>query len=194
MQMTDVLLRRYFEQGGLRREAVPFGLTNHSEFVYAEGRKYVARLYDPHSETKAKLDCEIELTSFLENAGLPFRVPGFVPARCGDLFIELPDGRLGALMTFIEGEVPDTADFSEAYFRYVALSEAEIERIPLLMEQHYTALICFDIGQHEAGKPVADPFAFIPDQWLRRKKWLVRESGRLTDLLFRSAKAGEQLK
>lgn len=335
MQMMDVLLRRYFEQNDLRREAVPFGLTNHSEFVYADGRKFVARLYDPFSKTKDKLHYEIELTSFLKDAGLPFEVPGFMTSQSGDDFVELPDGHLGAVMTFIEGEVPDlsrgsdvksygetvgllssalakftrqppqsvrfdrpfllhplgseeavrrfideppfevklerlkafgralesltdqaielaglpvqtiphdllifnllidrptrrmtgvldfdlsapdlrafepavclnhllqfgdgsldaAADFSEAYFRHATLTEAEIEQIPMLMELYYMALLCFYIGQHQSGKSVVDPFRFILDQWLRRKDWLLRESGRLTDLLFRSAKAGEQ--
>ncbi|WP_019419126.1 phosphotransferase [Paenibacillus sp. OSY-SE] len=107
------LITYYFNEAVENIESLPFGLTNYSQVLTVNNNKYVARIYDNHSKNLEKLKFEIELTTFLEQNNLPFKLPGFLIAKTGDRFIELSNGQFGSVVRFIEGEVPDLTQVSD---------------------------------------------------------------------------------
>ncbi|MEK5058002.1 hypothetical protein [Paenibacillus sp. FSL H7-0326] len=107
------LILSYFSETVENMESVPFGLTNYSQVLTVNNKKYVARIYDRHSKNLEKLKFEIELTTFLEQLHLSFKLPGFLIAKTGDRFVQLSNGQFGSVMRFIEGEVPDLLRISD---------------------------------------------------------------------------------
>ncbi|WP_366296446.1 phosphotransferase [Paenibacillus sp. AN1007] len=108
------LITYYFNEAVEKIESVPFGLTNYSQVLTVNNKKYVARIYDNHSKNLEKLKFEIELTTFLEqHINLSFKLPGFLIAKTGGRFVQLSNGQLGSVMRFIEGEVPDLTRVSD---------------------------------------------------------------------------------
>ncbi|MGO4528565.1 phosphotransferase [Paenibacillus sp. 2TAF8] len=108
------LITYYFNETVENIESVPFGLTNYSQVLTVNNKKYVARIYDNHSKNLEKLKFEIELTTFLEqHNNLSFKLPGFLIAKTGGRFVELSNGQFGSVMCFIEGEVPDLTRVSD---------------------------------------------------------------------------------
>lgn len=108
------LITYYFNEAVENIESVPFGLTNYSQVLTVNNKKYVARIYDKHSKNLEKLKFEIELTTFLEqHINLSFKLPGFLIAKTGERFVELSNGQFGSVMRFIEGEVPDLTRVSD---------------------------------------------------------------------------------
>lgn len=107
------LLSHYFDEPIEDITEVPYGLTNYSQIVTVDEKKYVARIYDVHSKNLKRLIYEIELTTFLEQNKLSFRVPEFKQARNGEKYIVLSNGQLGSVVHFIEGEAPDLIRLSD---------------------------------------------------------------------------------
>ncbi|QYR23514.1 phosphotransferase [Paenibacillus sp. sptzw28] len=101
------LISKYFGDLDYSTEPVPFGLTNFSRIITVKDRKYIARIYDRHTKNLENLLFEIELVTFLENCDLSFKVPGFLPTRSGHKYVELQGNRLGSVVPFIEGVIPD---------------------------------------------------------------------------------------
>ncbi|WP_136604845.1 phosphotransferase [Paenibacillus dokdonensis] len=108
------LMTYYFNESIEKIESVPFGLTNYSQVLTINNKKYVARIYDKQSKNLEKLKFEIELTTFLEQGNLSFKVPGFLTASTGEKYVKLSNGQLGSMMYFIEGEVPDLTQITDA--------------------------------------------------------------------------------
>lgn len=108
------LITYYFNEAVEDIESVPYGLTNYSQVITVNQKKYVARIYGSHSKNLDKLKFEIELTTFLEQLNLSFMIPGFLIAKTGEKFMELSNGQLGSVTRFIEGEVLDLKRVSDA--------------------------------------------------------------------------------
>ena len=112
-KLMKELTSYYFQETANRIESVPFGLTNFSQIWTVNNKKYVARIYDVHSKNLERLKFEIELTAYLEQCQLSFKVPEFLRASNGERYIELSNGQLGSVVHFIDGEVPELREPSE---------------------------------------------------------------------------------
>ncbi|EFM08454.1 aminoglycoside phosphotransferase [Paenibacillus curdlanolyticus YK9] len=116
MTKWDELLKRYFEGvPGYVVEPVPFGLTNDTKVVTVDGRKCIARMYNAHLKNVPAMRLEAEITSELASMGLSFQVPQFQETLDAKLFVQLSDGTLGAVTTFLEGTVYELAGAEQAY-------------------------------------------------------------------------------
>lgn len=113
LDLIKELMTYYFNEEIDNIESVPFGLTNYSQVLTINNKKYIARIYDNYSKNIEKLKFEIELTTFLEQQDLSFKLPGFLIAKTEDRFAELSNGQFGSVMHFIEGEVPDLTRISD---------------------------------------------------------------------------------
>ncbi|XEC94324.1 phosphotransferase enzyme family protein [Paenibacillus tarimensis] len=105
-RMIRELLSYYFDEKQYVVEPVPFGLTNLTKIIRINDHRFVARVYNPQTKDVAQLKFEIELISYLQQCGLSFEVPEFIPAKDGRNFVEI-SGKLGAVVHYIEGEMPD---------------------------------------------------------------------------------------
>jgi len=117
----QTIIEHYFPLPAVKTEPVPFGLTNTTCFVTVNDQKYVARHYDRYTMSAKSLPLEIEVTSFLLRSALSFAFPSFLPAQNGNLSVTLPDGTLGALVSYIQGSSPllQTPDDAHAFGRVV---------------------------------------------------------------------------
>ena len=114
----ESFIRRYAaESSDVRFEPVPYGLTNITTIVVIDGKKYVARIYNPHIKSIAGIELESRIASYLNKEKLSFQVPQFVRTHTNEEIVKLPDGRLGAVVTFLEGSPPrlETAEQAEAF-------------------------------------------------------------------------------
>ncbi len=107
------LILYYFNETNVNIEEVPYGLTNYSKVFLVNNEKYIARIYDKYSKNLEKLKFEIELTTFLEQQNLSFKVPKFLIANTGEKYVKLSNGQFGSVMNFIEGEVPNITQRSD---------------------------------------------------------------------------------
>lgn len=109
------LLSYYFDQPIFTVEAVPFGLTNETEIVRIGDVKYVMRIYNRHTKHAESIRLEVEITSYLNTKELSFSVPAFMKTRSGHSFVQLSDGSLGAVVTFLEGTPPEISTYQQAF-------------------------------------------------------------------------------
>lgn len=107
------LITYYFNEAIENIESVPFGLTNYSQVLSVNNKKYIVRIYDKHSKNLERIKFEIELLTFLEQHKLSFKLPGFLIAKTEDRFVKLSNGQFGSVLHFIEGEVPDLTRISD---------------------------------------------------------------------------------
>lgn len=110
----DELVHYYFNDPSYEIESVPFGLTNLTKIVKINNNKYVARVYNRHTKSIQSIELESKITSFLNNKNLSFQVPIFLPTLSGDEYIQLSDGALGAIVSFLEGDVPELSEEQQA--------------------------------------------------------------------------------
>lgn len=110
----DELVHYYFNDPSYEIESVPFGLTNLTKIVKINSDKYVARIYNRHTKSIQSIELESRITSFLNNKNLSFQVPIFLHTLSGDEYIQLSDGSLGAIVSFLEGNVPDLTEKQQA--------------------------------------------------------------------------------
>lgn len=112
--LIDELIHYYFIHPCYEIESVPFGLTNLTKIVKINDQKYVVRIYDRHTKNVQSMEMESKITSFLSGSNLTFQVPVFLRALNGDEYIQLADGTLGAVVSFIEGRVPEIVETQQA--------------------------------------------------------------------------------
>lgn len=110
----DELLSHYFRNPIYDIQSVPFGLTNITKFLTIDDNKYVVRFYNSHTKNEQSIKLETEITSYLSNINLSFEVPVFLRTSAGDQYIHFSDGTLGAIVSFIEGTVPELATIQQA--------------------------------------------------------------------------------
>lgn len=110
----DELVHYYFNDPSYEIESVPFGLTNLTKIVKINNNKYVARVYNRHTKSIQSIELESKITSFLNNKNLAFQVPVFLSTLSGDEYIQLSDGALGAIVSFLEGDVPVLTEKQQA--------------------------------------------------------------------------------
>jgi Ser/Thr protein kinase RdoA (MazF antagonist) len=113
-QLIRELLQHYFDDTDCTIEPVPFGLSNLTNIVKFGETRYVARVYDPQTKNARRLRFEIGLIAYLERCGLSFEVPGFLTARNCERYVVLSNGRLGAVVRYIQGEPPDPGRLEHA--------------------------------------------------------------------------------
>lgn len=131
----DELVLNYFVEANYEMDSVPFGLTNLTKIVRINGQKYVLRIYNQHTKHVEGIELESRITSFLAKNELDFQVPEFVPTLTGNEYVQLSDGSLGAIVTFLEGTNHELASVEEA---------AEFGRVVGEMSQ---ALQLYEISQ-----------------------------------------------
>ncbi|OCT17257.1 hypothetical protein A8709_27390 [Paenibacillus pectinilyticus] len=110
----DELVQHYFMDLNYKMASVPFGLTNLTKIITVDDTKYVIRIYNPYTKHAAGLAFESQITTFLTNKKLPFQVPVFLRTREGEEYVQLSNGMLGAIVSFIEGDVPTLLDIQQA--------------------------------------------------------------------------------
>ncbi|MZQ87070.1 phosphotransferase [Paenibacillus sp. 5J-6] len=131
----DELMRNYFVEASYEMKSVPFGLTNLTKIVKINGHEYVLRVYNRHTKHVEGTELESKVTSFLAKKELTFQVPEFVRTLTGNDYVQLSDGSLGAIVTFLEGTNHELASVQDA---------AEFGRVAGEMSQ---ALQQFEISQ-----------------------------------------------
>ncbi|MGO4348088.1 phosphotransferase [Paenibacillus sp. MCAF9] len=112
--LIDELIHYYFIHPSYEIESVPFGLTNLTKIVKINDRKYVVRIYDRYTKNVQSMEMESKITSFLSGSNLTFQVPVFLRTLNGEEYIQLADGTLGAVVSFIEGRVPEIVEAQQA--------------------------------------------------------------------------------
>jgi homoserine kinase type II len=110
----DELIQYYFVNPNYVIESVPFGLTNLTKIVRINGQMYVVRIYDRHTKSVQSIELESKITSFLSSSDLTFQVPVFLRTLSGEEYIRLSDGTLGAVVSFLEGNVPEISETQHA--------------------------------------------------------------------------------
>ncbi len=115
MQETiEEIVRNYFEDSAYVIESVPFGLTNLTKILITNGQKYVIRNYNRHTKNVESIEFEGHITSCLSKQNLSFVVPQFLNTNIGGLYVHLSNGTLGAIVTFVEGIVPEISSVQQA--------------------------------------------------------------------------------
>ncbi|MGG3279866.1 phosphotransferase enzyme family protein [Paenibacillus solani] len=141
------LLHHYFHNLVYSTEAAPFGMTNDSRIVIMNRKKYIARIYNPHTKNEERLRFEIELTTYLERCSLPFDVPAFVSSMDDTKYVVLSNGSLGSLTRFIEGDVPDLSSISDV--RSYGWTVGQISHALQQFESDSVDVVCPTIAFHD---------------------------------------------
>lgn len=112
---VEGLLHYYFKDvPDYYAESVPFGLTNMTKIINIDEQKYVIRIYNRFTKSVPSIELESKIVSYLSYRNLSFQVPVFIPTRNGDNYVQFPDGRLGAMVSFLEGHAPDLSEVNHA--------------------------------------------------------------------------------
>ncbi|WP_138755029.1 phosphotransferase enzyme family protein [Paenibacillus sinopodophylli] len=119
-ELINELVRHYFGDCVYEIEPVPFGLTNFTKIVTINDQKYVIRIYNPYTKNVDSIAFEAELTSYISKQNLSIVVPEFLNTNAGERYVQLSNGSLGAVVSFIEGVVPEIFSIEQAKeFGYV---------------------------------------------------------------------------
>ncbi|RXZ78821.1 hypothetical protein EBB07_25275 [Paenibacillaceae bacterium] len=110
----DELVQHYFDNPDYVLDSVPFGLTNFTRILTVNDEKLVLRIYNPHTKHHAGIELESAVISFFAKQPCSFHVPLFRPTLEGRDYVELSDGSLGAIVSFLEGHVPELSDIKAA--------------------------------------------------------------------------------
>ncbi|KRE61947.1 phosphotransferase [Paenibacillus sp. Soil750] len=113
-EKIDEIVRKYFKNSVYAIELVPFGLTNLTKILTINDQKYVIRIYNRHTKNKESIKFEVKITSYLSKQSLSFVVPVFLDTDEGEKYVHLSDGTLGAIVSFIEGTVPELSNVQQA--------------------------------------------------------------------------------
>lgn len=119
-EKIDEIVRNYFEDALYDIEPVPYGLTNITKFLTINNQKYVIRIYNRHTKVVDSIKFEAQITSFLSMQSLSFIVPEFVTTKDGKQYVQLSDGTLGAIVSFVKGTVPDISTIQQAMLHPLA--------------------------------------------------------------------------
>ncbi|KRE41794.1 hypothetical protein ASG81_16115 [Paenibacillus sp. Soil522] len=112
-EKIDEIVRNYFEDSVYEIEPVPFGLTNLTKILTMNDKKYVIRIYNHHTKNVESIKFEAQITSYLSKQNLSFVVPVFLNTKAGEKYVHLSDGTLGAVVSFIEGAVPEMSSIQQ---------------------------------------------------------------------------------
>lgn len=113
---VEELIHSYFKNTpNYSVESVPFGLSNFTKIIQINEQKYVVRIYNRFTKSMPSIELEVKITSYLSLQSLSFQVPVFILTNSGDDYVQLPDGTLGAMVSFLEGHVPDLSEVRQSY-------------------------------------------------------------------------------
>ncbi|CAN7441781.1 phosphotransferase [Paenibacillus sp. LjRoot56] len=112
--IIDEIVRNYFENTLYEIESVPFGLTNITKIMILNDEKYVIRNYNRHTKNVESIKFEAQVISCLSKQNLSFVVPIFLYTNVREQFVRLSDGTLGAIVSFVEGAVPEIINIQQA--------------------------------------------------------------------------------
>ncbi|WP_274650704.1 phosphotransferase [Paenibacillus humicola] len=104
-----VFLEQYAFDEPWRAVKEESGMNNTTRMVYADGRKYVLRVYDNHCDP-AIVTVEHAVLLGLSRSRLRFQVPRPVSNRGGGTITAAKDGKLAALYGYIQGTRPSADD------------------------------------------------------------------------------------
>lgn len=110
----DEIVSKYFEVSDYQIDPVPFGLTNLTKILTWKDHKYVIRIYNRHTKTIEGLKFESEVTAFLCRQNLSVVVPVFLNTKTCEQYVQFSDGTLGAIVSFVEGIVPEITTTQQA--------------------------------------------------------------------------------
>ncbi|MEC0270467.1 phosphotransferase [Paenibacillus anseongense] len=113
-EKIDELVRKYFKEPVYDIESVPFGLTNLTKIITVQDKKYVVRIYNRHTKNVESIKFEANITSYLSKQNLSFTVPVFLNTIAGEQYVQFSDGTLGAIVSFVEGTVPQLSNTYQA--------------------------------------------------------------------------------
>ncbi|MDQ0116751.1 phosphotransferase [Paenibacillus harenae] len=113
-EKIDEIVRNYFEDPVYDIGSVPFGLTNLTKILTMNGKKYVIRIYNRHTKNIESIKFEARITSYLSKQNLSFVVPVFLNTYEGEKYVNLSDGTFGAIVSFVEGTVPELTNIQQA--------------------------------------------------------------------------------
>jgi len=113
-EKIDEIVRNYFEDSVYDIEPVPYGLTNLTKILIMNDQKYVIRIYNRHTKNVESIKFEAQITSYLSKQNLSFVVPVFLNTNAGEQYVHLSDGTLGAIVSFVEGTVPEISNIQQA--------------------------------------------------------------------------------
>ncbi|KRF06787.1 hypothetical protein ASG89_18190 [Paenibacillus sp. Soil766] len=113
-EIIDEIVHNYFEDSFYEIESVPFGLTNLTKILILNDQKYVIRNYNRHTKNVESIKFEAQITSCLSKQNLSFVVPIFINTIVDEQFVHLSDGTLGAIVSFVEGSVPEITSIKQA--------------------------------------------------------------------------------
>ena len=114
LEKIDEIVGNYFEETIYNIDPVPFGLTNVTKILTLKDQKYVIRIYDRLTKNVESIKFEGQITLFLSKQNLSFVVPLFMNTNEGEHYVHLSDGTLGAIVSFVEGTVPDISSIQQA--------------------------------------------------------------------------------
>jgi homoserine kinase type II len=113
-EKMDEIVLNYFEDSPYNIDSVPFGLTNLTKVLTMNDQKYVIRIYNRHIKNVESIKFEDQITLYLSKQNLSFVVPVFLNTNEGEHYVHLSDGTLGAIVSFVEGEVPEISSVQQA--------------------------------------------------------------------------------
>ena len=111
----DELIKHYFVDPKYTVDDVPFGLTNVTKIIEVEKKKYVIRIYNKHIKEAQGIDFEAKVLSFLTDQEPSFTLPLFLKTLSGKKYVQLKSGKLGAIITYLDGHVPVLSDMFRVF-------------------------------------------------------------------------------
>lgn len=112
--LFDALIRAYFNHGKYNIMDVSFGQTNTTKILEIDGHKYIMRIYNKYTKSIEGIELESEVTTALDKHVNLFKVPVFRRTLNNAKYIELEEGSLGGITTFLQGDVPQLMSAEQA--------------------------------------------------------------------------------
>ncbi|MDR6726740.1 Ser/Thr protein kinase RdoA (MazF antagonist) [Paenibacillus amylolyticus] len=110
----ETLICAYFNHVEYNITDVPFGQTNTTKILEIDGHQYIMRIYNKYTKSIEGIELESEITTTLDNNVDMFEVPIFLRTLNNAKYIELEEGSLGAVTTFLQGAVPQIMSAEQA--------------------------------------------------------------------------------
>lgn len=108
------VIKHYFNKTDYYIEPVPFGLTNITNIVTIDNQKYIVRIYNRYTKNVESIQFEAQITSYLNENAFSFKVPDFLNTFTGEPYVQLSDGSLCSIISFIEGSTPAISNIQQA--------------------------------------------------------------------------------
>ncbi|MCG7379083.1 phosphotransferase [Paenibacillus sp. ACRSA] len=110
----ETLICAYFNHVEYNITDVPYGQTNTTKILEIDGHKYIMRIYNKYTKSIEGIELESEITTTLDSNVDLFEVPIFLRTLTNEKYIELEEGSLGAVTTFLQGDVPQLMSAEQA--------------------------------------------------------------------------------